>query len=78
MHTMITRTAIPFVLFVVMLAGQPALPLDSNIFDRLEFRSIGPAIMGGRTADIEGVPGNPNLVYAATGSGVCGRPSTGG
>ena len=35
-------------------------------FERLEWRSIGPANMGGRIADIEGVPGNPNMVYVAT------------
>ena len=40
-----------------------------NAFDRLEWRSIGPANMGGRTADVEGVPGNANIVYVATGSG---------
>ena len=36
---------------------------------RLEYRSIGPAIMGGRVADVEGVPGDPNVVYVASGSG---------
>ena len=36
---------------------------------RLEWRSIGPANMGGRVADIEGVPGDPNIVYVATASG---------
>jgi photosystem II stability/assembly factor-like uncharacterized protein len=38
-------------------------------FERLEWRSIGPANMGGRTADIEGVPGDINTVYVATASG---------
>src|SRR5687767_15420329 len=38
-------------------------------FERLEWRSIGPANMGGRTADIEGVPGDLNTVYVATASG---------
>ena len=38
-------------------------------FERLEWRSIGPAIMGGRVADVEGVSGNANIVYVATGSG---------
>ncbi|HZE70746.1 MAG TPA: hypothetical protein VE135_14640 [Pyrinomonadaceae bacterium] len=38
-------------------------------FARLEWRSIGPANMGGRTADVEGVPGDPNVVYVATASG---------
>jgi len=42
----------------------PLFPADltSALFDRLEFRSIGPASMGGRITDIEGVAGNPALV----------------
>src|SRR5205085_11492499 len=38
-------------------------------FERLEWRSIGPANMSGRVADIEGVPGNPNIVYVGSASG---------
>lgn len=47
-------------------------------FDRLEWRSIGPANMGGRIADVEGVPGNPNVVYVATASGGLFKTSNGG
>jgi photosystem II stability/assembly factor-like uncharacterized protein len=47
-------------------------------FERLEWRSIGPANMGGRTADVEGVPGNPNLVYVATASGGLWKTVNGG
>ncbi len=47
-------------------------------FERLEWRSIGPANMGGRTADVEGVPGNPNVVYVATGSGGLFKTVNGG
>jgi photosystem II stability/assembly factor-like uncharacterized protein len=52
--------------------------LDNKIFERLEWRSIGPANMGGRTADVEGVPGNPNLVYAGTASGGVWKTTNGG
>ena len=41
----------------------------SDALKNLSWRSIGPANMGGRVSDVEGVPGDPNLVYAATGSG---------
>ncbi|MBA3713398.1 MAG: hypothetical protein H0W76_13270 [Pyrinomonadaceae bacterium] len=51
---------------------------DMKAFERLEWRSIGPANMGGRTADVEGVPGNPNIVYAATASGGLWRTDNGG
>jgi photosystem II stability/assembly factor-like uncharacterized protein len=47
-------------------------------FERLEWRSIGPANMGGRTTDIEGVPGNPNVVYVATASGGLFKTMNGG
>jgi photosystem II stability/assembly factor-like uncharacterized protein len=47
-------------------------------FERLEWRSIGPAIMGGRVADVEGVPGDPNIVYVATGSGGLWKTVNGG
>jgi photosystem II stability/assembly factor-like uncharacterized protein len=44
----------------------------------LSWRSIGPANMGGRVADIEGVPGDPNTVYVATGSGGIFKTNNGG
>ena len=47
-------------------------------FERLEWRSIGPATMGGRTADIESIPGNPNVVYVATASGGLWKTTNGG
>jgi photosystem II stability/assembly factor-like uncharacterized protein len=55
--------------------NKPAL---EQAFERLEWRSIGPANMGGRTADVEGVPGNPNVVYVATGSGGLWKTVNGG
>jgi len=52
-------------------------PFESA-FERLEWRSIGPANMGGRTADVEGIPGNPNVVYVATASGGLWKTVNGG
>ncbi len=46
--------------------------------DRLEWRSIGPANMGGRTADVEGVPGDPNTVFVASASGGLWKTVNGG
>ncbi len=37
--------------------GTAKSPME-EAFSRLEYRSIGPAIMGGRIADVEGVPGD--------------------
>ena len=56
-------------------------PLKSpfeKAFERLEWRSIGPAIMGGRIADIEGIPGNPNIAYVASASGGLWKTVNGG
>src|SRR5215207_3535372 len=51
---------------------------EERLFERLDWRSIGPANMGGRTADVEGVPGNPNVVYVGTGSGGVLKTTNGG
>jgi photosystem II stability/assembly factor-like uncharacterized protein len=50
----------------------------SSALSSLSWRSIGPANMGGRVADVEGVPGDPNLVYVATGSGGIFKTTNGG
>lgn len=55
--------------FAPMFLASALFAQDESLFDRLEFRSIGPASMGGRVTDVEGVPGNPGLVYVATASG---------
>ena len=39
------------------------------ILETLSWRSIGPAVMGGRTVDVAGIAGDPSTVYMATASG---------
>ena len=58
------------VLAAVLLAG--ALPLQAQSpFDGLTFRSVGPAVMGGRIHDVEVDPKDPSTIYvAAAGGGV--------
>jgi photosystem II stability/assembly factor-like uncharacterized protein len=42
-----------------------------GLFEKLSWRSIGPAVMGGRTVDVEAVESAPWIIYAAVGpSGV--------
>jgi photosystem II stability/assembly factor-like uncharacterized protein len=55
--------------------SQNDIPKQLN---RLAWRSAGPAAMGGRISGIEGVPGNPRLIYAATGSGGLFKTTNGG
>jgi photosystem II stability/assembly factor-like uncharacterized protein len=54
------------------------LLLSAQPFDRLEWRFVGPANMGGRTTDVEGVAANPNIVYVGTGGGGLWKTTNGG
>jgi photosystem II stability/assembly factor-like uncharacterized protein len=49
-------------------AQQPA-PISTEALSNLTFRSIGPAVTGGRIHDVEARPGDPSTIYAATASG---------
>ncbi|MFY0673021.1 MAG: glycosyl hydrolase [Bacteroidia bacterium] len=49
--------------------GSAAEPIKSELFDGLKFRSIGPAFMSGRIADLAIDPTNENVWYVAVGSG---------
>ena len=63
---------------VFILLGAAAAPLSAQsadkvagLFDKFQWRGIGPAIMGGRTVDIDVVESSPSTIYAAIGpSGV--------
>ncbi|MCK4930781.1 MAG: hypothetical protein KAT01_01345, partial [Candidatus Aminicenantes bacterium] len=39
----------------------------SDLYENLKWRSIGPAVMGGRTVDIDVVEKQPWIIYAAIG-----------
>ena len=51
---------------------------DSSIFSGLKFRSVGPAFMSGRIADIAINPSNENEWYVAVGSGGVWKTSNSG
>jgi photosystem II stability/assembly factor-like uncharacterized protein len=48
---------------------RPGLNIPENLLDQLEWRCIGPAIMGGRIDDFAVVEGDTDIIYAATASG---------
>jgi len=52
-----------------LLLHSAALASAQSPFDSLRFRAIGPAALGGRIHDVEGVPGDPLTLYVATASG---------
>ncbi len=63
---------------ILILCAPVVFAQTADLFDRLEWRSIGPAAMGGRTTDVEGIPGVPGLVYVATASGGLWKTVNGG
>ncbi|MBI1765398.1 MAG: hypothetical protein HYR56_28615 [Acidobacteria bacterium] len=49
--------------------AQSTAALNDTLFKSLQFRALGPAIMGGRIDDFAVVESNPHLIFAATASG---------
>lgn len=53
-------------------------PAEVKALESLSWRNIGPANMSGRVADVEGVPGNPNIIYVGSASGGVWKTESGG
>ena len=68
------------VLFPVAALAEIVEPEDAepSPFDHLEYRNVGPVNMSGRVADVEGVPGRPNVVYVGAASGGLWKTTDGG
>ncbi|HEX7048814.1 MAG TPA: hypothetical protein VF188_01280 [Longimicrobiales bacterium] len=60
-----------FALFVLLAPAAAAQEpgFTPQLLSELRFRSIGPAVMGGRVHDVEALPDDPSIVYIATASG---------
>ncbi len=52
--------------------------IDAEKLQNLKWRNVGPASMGGRVADVEGVPGDPTIVYVGSASGGVWKSVNGG
>lgn len=68
---------------ITLLAGVSSVAaqrpsVDTTALARLTFRAIGPANMMGRATDVEGVPGDPNVVYVGTAAGGMWKTTNGG
>ena len=50
-------------------AAQLSTPLDSTTLSAFRWRTIGPAVMGGRITDIEADPRNPKIFYVVAATG---------
>lgn len=51
---------------------------EASPFGNLMWRNIGPVNMSGRVADVEGVPGDPRIVYVGSASGGVWKSENGG
>ena len=52
--------------------------LDAETFKGLELRNIGPFNMSGRVTDVEGIPGNPRVLYVGAAAGGMWKTTNGG
>ncbi len=59
-------------------ADQSASVTLQSALEQLEWRNLGPANMSGRVSDVEGVPGDPNVVLVASASGGLWKTVNGG
>lgn len=50
-------------------SAQNPLPAVPDVYRELTFRSIGPAVTGGRIHDVEALPGDPSTIYVAAATG---------
>ena len=68
-----------YLLFAIPLLSWTEEPKNfDTLLKNLEWRCIGPAIMGGRATDVEGIPGNPRTVYVGAASGGVWKTVDGG
>src|ERR1035437_6620664 len=67
-HVVLLGAAIAFAAFSTPLSGQGAAPIAEE-FEKLHFRSIGPAIMSGRISDFAVYEANPAIYYVGTAHG---------
>ncbi len=70
--------AICLCLGILPLTGASDGGRNNGVLNNLEWRCIGPAIMGGRATDVEGVPGDPRVVYVGSASGGVWKTVDGG
>jgi hypothetical protein len=77
----------PFLLVSILLVvfysvtaswGSEELTVNSSLFKNMSWRSIGPAVMGGRMVDIEAVTGNPHIIYLGSASSGIWKSVNGG
>ncbi len=61
--------ALAWLVLPALAAGQEAPVPGADVLHQLRFRSIGPAVTGGRIHDVEALPDDPATIYVASASG---------
>ena len=85
-HSFMTRAAavllslscVPMAALAAGAGAKGAADRPNDVFAELKFRSLGPAIAGGRVAAVAGVPGNPQVYYVGAGGGGVFKTTDGG
>src|ERR1051326_1661487 len=67
-----------FTIFAVFAAGAFAQPAYDTALKNLRFRSVGPAVMGGRVDDLAVLESDPNVFYVGAAAGGIFRTANGG
>ena len=69
-------STLSIVLFCLPLSAQTTTP--DKTLKNMKWRPIGPANMGGRVTDIEGIPGDPTTFYVGGADGGVFKTTNGG
>ncbi len=69
LHTVHWLVPVAAILTAPSSALAQTAPITSQLIQELRFRSIGPAVTGGRIHDVEVLPSDPSTIYLATASG---------
>src|SRR5215475_7614863 len=78
-HSIFMRLLLIILALALSAAAQTSdLRVAPQLLGGLQWRSIGPAMFGGRVADVAGVPGNPNLLFVGHSSGGLFKSTNGG
>ncbi len=80
MRRLSALAASPLLLVLPLLITAPlaAEPIDPSLLAGLKARSIGPAVMSGRVADVVSVESNPDVIYAGAANGGVWKSVNGG
>jgi photosystem II stability/assembly factor-like uncharacterized protein len=76
------KTKFILLLLLFCLGSRPGLQAQSapgeSMLQKLKWRAIGPANMGGRVTDIDGLPGDPSTFYVSAADGGVFKTTNGG